>query len=586
IMNELKRLRSFIWPYRYRFAAAMAFMLLVITGDLIVPWLFGQMIDEGLGSGELRLTLRYALLMVGVGALRAGCQYLWWVIQQEVGQDAMKDLRDALYRRLQVLSQSFYREMPTGEIMSRVTEDTSAAQEYLGWGFVLLNVATLSFLSATVLLFLLDWQLTLATMIPILLLAVVVWRYDANIGPAWAAERKSMGSMSRVLQEFISGIRVVKAFSQEPLETTKFNHENEEVREANLRRARIESWALPTVKLLIGGVFVILALVGVRRVMLEQITLGTFFSYQWYLWAMIWPLNEAGWLINLRRQALAATPRLFQILDAPVTIDDDAAAHELQLTEGRITFQDVDFAFPDEPDTLVLRQLNLTVEPGEVVAILGMTGSGKSSLLNLVPRFQDAVAGTVLIDGQDVRDVTLESLRRQIGLVPQESFLFSATIRDNIAYGRPDATDEAIVQAAKLAQAHEFIQEMERGYKTRIGERGVRLSGGQKQRLALARAILYDPAILLLDEAMSAVDTRTEALIQKALEKVMEGRTSLIIAQRLSTIKHADRIVVLKDGQVVEMGSHEELLALDGEYTNIYNLQYRALDQWELAVSY
>ncbi|MCB0017795.1 MAG: ATP-binding cassette domain-containing protein [Anaerolineales bacterium] len=307
--------------------------------------------------------------------------------------------------------------------------------------------------------------------------------------------------------------------------------------------------------------------------MLEQITLGTFFSYQWYLWAMIWPLNEAGWLINLRRQALAATPRLFQILDAPVTIDDDAAAHELQLTEGRITFQDVDFAFPDEPDTLVLRQLNLTVEPGEVVAILGMTGSGKSSLLNLVPRFQDAVAGTVLIDGQDVRDVTLESLRRQIGLVPQESFLFSATIRDNIAYGRPDATDEEVIAAAKAAAAHDFISGFPEGYNTPVGERGSTLSGGQKQRVAIARALLLNPRILILDDSTSSVDLNTEYQIQKALDNLMEGRTSFVIAQRISTVLNADQILVLDKGRIVDRGVHEELMERSAIYAEIYHSQ-------------
>ena len=579
-MKDLRRLLGFIMPYRKRYAAAVALMIVVLVGDLVIPWLFGLTIDEGLGSGELGRTIQYALLLVAAGAVRALAQYGQWVNQQIVGQNAMKDLRDTLYRKLQLLSQSFYREMPTGEIMSRVTDDTSAAQEYLGWGFSLLIIATLSFFSALTLLFVIDWQLTLATFVPILLLAVIVWRFDARIGPAWAAERKQMGSMSRVLQEFISGIRVVKASSREPLEASKFNEENEQVREKNLDRARIEMWGLPTIKLLIGSVFVILALVGVRRVMLEQITLGTFFSYQWYLWAMIWPLDEAGWLINIRRQAVAAAPRLFHILDAPIVIHDDERARDLKLREGRISFEQVDFAFPDEPDTPVLTDLNLNVEPGEVVAILGMTGSGKSSLLNLVPRFQEVTGGVLKIDGQDVRELSLNSLRRQIGLVPQESFLFSATVRANIAYGRPEATEEAIIEAAKLAQAHAFIMEMEDGYETRIGERGVRLSGGQKQRLALARAILYDPAILLLDEATSAVDTRTEALIQKALEEVMKGRTSLIIAQRLSTIKHADRIVVLKHGKVAEMGTHAELLARDGEYTRIYDLQYRAQAEW------
>jgi ATP-binding cassette subfamily B protein len=306
---------------------------------------------------------------------------------------------------------------------------------------------------------------------------------------------------------------------------------------------------------------------------------GQFFAYQWYLWGMVWPVRFLGWLVSMMRQALAAAPRLFEIIDTPVKIADRPDAIVLQNVRGEIEFRDVGFAFEDEPERMVLKGLNLRIAPGEIVAILGGTGSGKSSLVNLIARFQDVTEGQVLIDGHDVRDVALASLRGQMGLVPQEAFLFSATVRENIAYGRPDASLEEITAAAKLAQAHEFILEMPDGYDTQIGERGVRLSGGQKQRLSLARALLVDPAVFILDEATSAVDTRTEHEIQQALARVMEGRTSVLIAQRLSTIKHADRVVVLKDGAVAEEGTHEELLALDGEYRRIYDLQYRETDE-------
>ncbi|HIQ06002.1 MAG TPA: ATP-binding cassette domain-containing protein [Anaerolineae bacterium] len=291
-----------------------------------------------------------------------------------------------------------------------------------------------------------------------------------------------------------------------------------------------------------------------------------------------------GWLLSMMRQALAAAPRMFEILDAPIPIRDRPGARVLEQVRGEIEFKNVYFAFDDEPGRWVLRGLNLRVAPGEVVAILGGTGSGKSSLINLIPRFQEAVRGQVTVDGHDVRDVQIHSLRRHIGFVPQEVFLFSATVKQNIAYGKPDASDAEIVAAAKLAQAHDFIMELERGYDSLIGERGVGLSGGQKQRLALARAILVDPRILILDEATSSVDTETEHAIQQALEQVMQGRTSIIIAQRLSTIKHADRIVVLKDGKVAEEGTHQELLALGGEYARIYNLQYREQDELEQAL--
>ncbi|HEY64339.1 MAG TPA: ABC transporter ATP-binding protein [Caldilineae bacterium] len=310
-----------------------------------------------------------------------------------------------------------------------------------------------------------------------------------------------------------------------------------------------------------------------------EVTLGTFFAYQWYLWGVIWPVRMMGWLLSIMRQALAAIPRILEILDAPITIADAPDAIPLPQVRGEIRFEDVWFAFPDEPDRMVLKGLNLVIEPGQTVAILGGTGSGKSSVINLIPRFQDVVRGRVLIDGHDVRQVRLADLRRHIGIVPQETFLFSATVRENIAFGRPDASQEEIERVARLAQAHDFIMELPQGYDTRVGERGIGLSGGQKQRIALARALLMDPAILILDEAMSSVDTETEYEIQKALEQVMATRTSVVIAQRLSTIKTADKVVVLKDGRVIEEGTHAELLARGGEYTRLYNLQFRLQEE-------
>ncbi len=578
-MKDLRRLLSFIMPYRRRFALALALMLGGVIIDMALPWLFGQTIDRGLASGRLGLTALLAFLLVAGAGIRSLLAYFQWMAQQRVGQDAMKDLRDALFARLEALPPSFYGGMNSGEIMSRMTGDVDAVQEYLGWGFILQIIALTVLLFISSLLLWLDWRLTLAVLIPLIGLGFIVQRFSRQVGPTWEAERKQMGELSRVLQEFISGIRVVKAFAREPLEAEKFDAQNTAARARNLARAGLEARALPSVNLMIGLAFAILVWVGVGRVMNGEMTVGRFFSYQWYLWSLIWPIQISGWLINLRRQAMAAAPRLFAILDAPLGILDAPDAVELRRVRGQIEFRDVTFAFPDEPDRPVLQGLNLAVEPGEVVAILGGTGSGKSSLINLIPRFYDVTAGQVLIDGVDVRDVTIASLRRHIGIVPQESFLFSASIRDNIAYGRPDAPEDALTEAARLAQAHRFIVALEDGYDTKVGERGVRLSGGQKQRVALARALLVDPAILILDEATSAVDTRTEHAIQQSLEAVMAGRTSLIIAQRLSTIKHADRIVVLKDGQVAETGTHQALLARDGEYARIFNLQFRQSEE-------
>ncbi|MGH2541465.1 MAG: ABC transporter ATP-binding protein, partial [Ardenticatenaceae bacterium] len=432
-------------------------------------------------------------------------------------------------------------------------------------------------------LFLIDRDLTTVLLLPMIPLAVIVYFFDKYIGPAWEKVRDQMGELTTVLQENISGVRVVKAFAKERFETGKFQGQNEQQRSLNLTRAAIEANAFPSMDLMIGLTFVLLAWYGAMQVMNGETTLGTFAAYQWYLWGIIWPVRFGGWIISMMREALSAAPRIFEILDAPLVIGDKPGVVELPPVRGEIELRDVTFSFDDEPDRLVLEGLNMRVEPGEIVAILGSTGSGKSSLINLLLRFQEINGGQVLIDGYDVRDVKLESLRRQMSVVPQESFLFSASARANIAYGAPDATLDQIIAAAKLAQAHDFIAELGKGYESVIGERGIGLSGGQKQRIALARAILMDPRILILDEATSAVDTETEHEIQQALEQVMRGRTSLIIAQRLSTIKHADRIVVLKDGRVAEEGSHADLLALDGEYAKIYNLQYREQDEQEQA---
>ncbi|MCL5999238.1 MAG: ABC transporter ATP-binding protein/permease, partial [Chloroflexi bacterium] len=353
-----------------------------------------------------------------------------------------------------------------------------------------------------------------------------------------------------------------------------------------------------------GLSFLVMMLVGSLRLVDGTLSLGVFFSFTWYIWSIIWPIRMTGWLVSIMRQAAASVPRLFQILDAPETIRDKEREGEgekgskgagEQRREGageqqvslspdlplshaqpaRVTFDDVAFAFPDDLGTPVLQGLTCTIEPGQTVAILGGTGSGKSSVINLVPRFYDVTGGRVLIDDVDVRDIPLKALRAQIGIVPQETFLFSAMLKDNIAFGKPDASMEAIVAAARVAQVDEFARALPKGYETKVGERGVGLSGGQKQRVALARAVIMDPRILILDEATSAVDTATETAIQEAMAQVLKGRTAIIVAQRLSTIKNADKIVVLKDGRVAEEGTHEQLLARGGEYTKLYDLQFR-----------
>ncbi len=580
-MKVFWRLLNYLKPYKKRFAISFALSALTVALDLVVPMLFGWTISRGLESGALNQVIFFATLLVVAQSLKSVSNYFQWVVQHNVGQNIVRDLRDELYTQLQALPISFYRGMPTGQIMARLTSDVEAVQEYLGWGFLIQMIAVMSFVGTSVILMFLDWQLTLFTYIPLLAVLLIVYRFDKNIGSSWEKIREQMGVLTTNLQENISGVRVVKAFAQENLEAKQFQSENEQNRQYNLNRLKLEADSFPAMDLMVGLTFVLLAWVGGTRIIQGNGDLGLFFAYQWYLWGIIWPMRFMGWLIGMMRQALAAGPRLFEILDAPLKIRDVPHARPLTHVQGEIIFEDVCFAFDDEPDRWVMEELNLHIYPGEVIAVLGGTGSGKSSLVNLIGRFQQATAGRVLIDGHNVRDIQLHSLREHIGIVPQEAFLFSATVAENIAYGHPEATLEDVVRAAKLAQAHEFISDMPNGYGTQIGERGVRLSGGQKQRLSLARAILIDPAIFILDEATSAIDTRTEHEIQRALAEIMHDRTSIIIAQRLSTVKHADRIIVIADGVVAEEGTHEELLALDGEYTKIYELQYGEREEYE-----
>ncbi|NOZ27168.1 MAG: ABC transporter ATP-binding protein [Chloroflexi bacterium] len=574
-MRNFLRLIRFLKPYRGLLAIAGVLTFVVLAGELLTPAILGWTIDRGLSRRRMDLVFLYSLLLMGVFGLRSLAAFYQGYLQNLAGQRMVRDLRHQLYERLQYLPISFYRSMPTGQIMSRVTSDVEAVQEFVAWGLLFLIAASVSFVGTFIILLVINWRLSLAVMAPILPLALVVFLFDRRIGPAWETIREQMGRLTTVLQEAISGVRVVKAFAREVHEVRRFGAQNEAYRAKNLHRAHVEARSFPLMDLLIGMCFVLLTLYGGRKVMSGEVTLGTFFAYQWYLWGVIWPVRMMGWLLSIMRQALAAIPRILEILDAPIPIDDAPHAVALPRAQGEIRFEDVWFAFPDDPERMVLKGFNLTVEPGQTVAILGGTGSGKSSVINLIPRFYDVARGRVCIDGHDVRRVQLASLRRQIGIVPQETFLFSATVRDNIAFGRPDATQEEIEAVARLAQAHDFITALPKGYDTRVGERGIGLSGGQKQRIALARALLMDPAILILDEATSSVDTETEYEIQKALEQVMATRTSVVIAQRLSTIKTADKVVVLRDGRVVEEGTHADLLARGGEYTRLYNLQFR-----------
>lgn len=581
-MNELKKLLPFVDPYRGRLALLGVVSVVSLVGVLLEPYFFGLAIDRGIVMQDMNAVILYCGLLIASAILFSVGSYARSVLQGIVAADVVRDLRNALYRKLQFLPFSWYTTMPTGQIMSRMLSDMDAVEQFVAWGFTTMLTEGATFFFTFLILLTLDWRLALAALAPMPLMAIAIVRFRLKIDPAWAAVREQMGRLTTVLQENIAGVRVVKAFAREPYAMRRFDEQNALNRARNVDRARLEAGAFPMMDFVSGLSFLVMLAVGAIRLVEGSLSLGVFFSFTWYIWSIIWPVRITGWLVSIMRQAVASIPRLWEILQAKETIQDDALAtraassqYHIPAGPARVEFDNVTFAFPDDPATPVLNGLTLSIAPGETVAILGGTGSGKSSVINLVPRFYDVTGGRVLVDGVDVRNIPLRQLRAQIGIVPQETFLFSASLRENIAFGRPDATEQEVIAAARVAQVDEFARAMPQGYDTPIGERGVGLSGGQRQRVALARAVLMNPRILILDEATSAVDTATEDAIQSALAEVMRGRTSIIVAQRLSTMKNADRIVVLKDGRVAEQGTHDKLMALGGEYARLYELQYR-----------
>jgi ATP-binding cassette subfamily B multidrug efflux pump len=568
----LKRLAEYVKPHWRRAALMILGLLAFMALEMLQPLILRETIDKAIPAGSLKLVLALAGCYVLIAVVRGMFSYLQWWNSDLLGQLVTMDLQIALHDHLQNLHDEYFRKQKTGDIMSRVTGDVESLLSLMGWGAMLFaqNVFTIG--GAMLMLLLLNAKLTLVSLAVFPLMFLIVIRYDKIVRPMWKQAREQMAHLTTVLQENISGVRTVKAFAREEHEVGKFDQKNAAFFATNVGRVAVESNTLPLIDFVSGLSSIILLWYGGRAVIHGELTLGTLIAFQSYIWKVIWPIRSMGWLINLLEQALAAAPRLFEILDTPSQIFDRPDAVPAPRLQGRVEFRDVEFTF-DDGTSPVLKDISLTIEPGQVVAILGGTGSGKSTLVHLLPRFFDPTRGAVLIDEIDIRDFTLQSLRQQIGVVLQDTFLFSASIRDNIAYGRPDAPLEEVVRAAKLAEAHEFISKLEQGYDTPIGERGVGLSGGQKQRIALARAILMDPAILILDEATSSVDSQTEDLIQAALDEVMRGRTTFIIAKRLSTIKRADLVLILDGGEVIEAGPPEELLSQSGVFRRIYDAQ-------------
>lgn len=575
--KNLFRLMGYLRPYLplaiLSFLLTLAFTALQLTP----PYLTKVMVDGAINDKDLGKLALVIQAIVGVYLLLAVINGARSYLMQWLGQHIVFDMRCQLYEHLQALSLSFYDKRRTGEIMSRISSDTMRLRAFIVNGAQDIIIEIMTLIGIGIIMFSINWKLAICAIIPAPIIFFGTVRFSKRIHKIYHKVWRRMAAMNALLGDTIPGIRVVKAFGREEDEVDKFTQRNMEVFVENVNAARLQSRFFPTISLATSIGAVIVWGWGGRAVMMEQagLSLGDLVAFISYMGRFYGPVRMLSNMSSAIQTAATSAERVFEILDIPPDIQNKEDAVELTDLQGKIEFKDVSFHYQGEGN--VLKELSFTVEPGQMVGIVGPTGAGKSTLVSLILRFYEVSDGAILIDDQDIRDFKIESLRRQIGIVLQDSFLFHGTIADNIAYGNPESSRMDIIAAAKLANAHDFIMKFPEGYDTLIGERGTGLSGGEKQRISIARAMLKDPRILILDEATSAVDTETEKLIQEALERLIKGRTTVAIAHRLSTLSNADKLLVLERGRLVEEGSHEELLSRDGLFAHLVKLQTDAV---------
>lgn len=576
LLDTFKRLKQFYWPFKRYFFWSLFFLLFVTAITVVYPMIIQLTIDEIVLEDRYNLIPFIAIAFFLAMGIKSVATYFHQYLGDLFGVTSVYTVRDSLYKKLQVLSFKYYDNAKTGDIMSRLTADVEGFRFFLSAGFAeLIRIVLLISFSLAVMIYY-SLPLALVTMAAMPLLIVVVLQFDKRVHPAFRRIRKSLGRLNTRVQENVSGMETVKSLSREDFEINRFSTSNDDYRQNFITTAHIQSKYFPLMEFIGNVAAVSLLAYGGYLVINGQLTVGELTAFFSLIWYIMGPLMNLGFVVNQFSQAKASGERLIEILDAKEDIEEKEVSIDDSI-EGHVTLNNVTLEYNKEDDT-ALKDISFDAPPGKIIGLIGATGSGKTSITQLITRFYEPVKGEVLIDGRPVEDYNLKTLRRAIGFVLQEAFLFSTTIRENIAYGNPNVTDAQVLDAAKRAQAHDFIMEMPEGYETLLGERGMGLSGGQKQRIAIARALCIDPQILVLDDATSAVDMETEFAIQQALKEVMEDRTSFIIAHRISSLKHADEILVLEEGEIVERGTHDSLLDENGIYRRIYDIQYQDRD--------